>query len=100
MPEVKAGDQITEFIPANFAEVHELGKAMAGPTLVPVGIVRAPDPAADKSFTQLFDVWITPEVARRMQAGRQAGLPSRCSRSSKPSLYFHRRVLQSGIESR
>ena len=69
MPEVKAGDRIAELIPADFAEIHELGKAMIGPTLVPVGIVRAVDATTDKSFTQVFDAWIGPEVARRVQAG-------------------------------
>lgn len=71
MREVKAGDAIAALMPERFAEVHDLGKGMHGPTIVPVGIVRASDPTVDTSFTQVFNVWIIPEIDKRAKAGSQ-----------------------------
>ena len=62
------GDTIEEFLPENLQDVSELGKGRTRAGLVPVGIVRTSTPDTNTTFKQISEVWIKPDMIRRLQA--------------------------------
>jgi hypothetical protein len=61
--------EILAFVPQMFTDIDELGKTLDGPALVPIGIVRSQDPSTHQTFSQMLDVWIAPEISRRIASG-------------------------------
>jgi hypothetical protein len=65
----KEGERIASFIPSVFADIEELEKERTGAALVPMGIVRSTDPHNHTTFKQMLEVWIEPEMRKRIASG-------------------------------